>query len=404
MRKSFSELNPQLTSSSSSNQISILQKFIRSILHTITVNSHHPSTIRIFLLLLAFLDVRQQLKLLKHSTDGKAIPTSDGVTDASSSVWCQSSAISWGADKGESLLRLFVHSILQLPALGQLIGNYVNSFLVNYSIDVISKGKINGKNVAESVNSYIEQLVVLLLDCFYENCKEILIVNESRSCLDRNNRISITANFVDINKTAIDADPFDDSKGKIHNSSVVEDNLLFAVRSIIREQLEIELFVPISNNINYLLKLSTGTEEQLIRSHVHNLKRQPQSYYGIPLHQISLTGWASVIEKLQTIRIHLLPISRIEALLSLAKTITKLYKEEHADCTEPFGADDMFPVFLYIIVNSDLTYVLALSLELQIFCDSEKKLGEMGYYLATLEAALDHLLRTDKIGVDEVID
>lgn len=50
---------------------------------------------------------------------------------------------------------------------------------------------------------------------------------------------------------------------------------------------------------------------------------------------------------------------------------------------KPLGADDILPIFIYILVQANIPNVLSLNHELQSFCDPEKRLSEDGYYLAT---------------------
>lgn len=56
------------------------------------------------------------------------------------------------------------------------------------------------------------------------------------------------------------------------------------------------------------------------------------------------------------------------------------------------SGDDFLPIFVYVIVHSDLESPIMTQVLLNRLCDPEKRRSESGYYLATFEAALHHIL------------
>jgi hypothetical protein len=103
--------------------------------------------------------------------------------------------------------------------------------------------------------------------------------------------------------------------------------------------------------------------------------------------QISPSSWESIVCNLKEIRSKSLPFERIDCLLSVAKEIPNLYRLERPDLSrqqeEPpqqqqqqqqcLGADDILPVFIYILVRAQIPNLLALNQELQILCDLERR-------------------------------
>lgn len=79
----------------------------------------------------------------------------------------------------------------------------------------------------------------------------------------------------------------------------------------------------------------------------------------------------------------------------MAKEIPILYRKEHPSEDKPLGADEFLPIFIYVLVQSEIPDILALNEELQAICDPDKRLSETGYYLATFEASLQHVMEYD---------
>lgn len=63
------------------------------------------------------------------------------------------------------------------------------------------------------------------------------------------------------------------------------------------------------------------------------------------------------------------------------------------------SGDDFLPIFIYVIVHSDLEAPILTQVLLNRLCDPEKRRSESGYYLATFEAALHHILSLELPGV-----
>uniref|UniRef100_H3GXL1 VPS9 domain-containing protein n=1 Tax=Phytophthora ramorum TaxID=164328 RepID=H3GXL1_PHYRM len=62
------------------------------------------------------------------------------------------------------------------------------------------------------------------------------------------------------------------------------------------------------------------------------------------------------------------------------------------------SGDDFLPIFIYVIVHSELEAPILTQVLLNRLCDPEKRRSESGYYLATFEAALHHILSLELPG------
>ena len=130
---------------------------------------------------------------------------------------------------------------------------------------------------------------------------------------------------------------------------------------------------------------------------------QPQTFFGIPVQQISPSSWEETVFLLKDIRRKSLPYDKLETLLVVAKRIPELFQKEHLGTSTPLGADDFLPIFIYNLVKAKIPHLIALNEELQGMCDPENRMSETGYYLATLEASIQHILEADIHADSEVL-
>jgi hypothetical protein len=59
------------------------------------------------------------------------------------------------------------------------------------------------------------------------------------------------------------------------------------------------------------------------------------------------------------------------------------------------GADDFVPIFIYGVVQAEMERPCALCGLLRTLCARINKIGEIGYYLASFEAAITHFQKVD---------
>lgn len=170
------------------------------------------------------------------------------------------------------------------------------------------------------------------------------------------------------------------------------------VSSAIRKQVELEVYPPCNGRVGFILHRCCASNEDELEARLLSLYSQPQSYYDIPLKHISPCSWLPVVHAFQSIQQYTLPCDKVLHLLNLSKAIPVLFRAEHPDSDSTLGADDLFPIFIYVVVQARLPRIWALNQELQQFCDPDKAFSEAGYYLATLQASLTHLLEVDLSG------
>jgi hypothetical protein len=86
-----------------------------------------------------------------------------------------------------------------------------------------------------------------------------------------------------------------------------------------------------------------------------------------------------------------LPCDKLCCLVEAAKAIPRLYASEHPEVDQPLGADEFLPIFIYVVSQSAIEDLYLLKHVLCMLVDPSKRLSEAGYYLASFEAAVEHL-------------
>ena len=106
---------------------------------------------------------------------------------------------------------------------------------------------------------------------------------------------------------------------------------------------------------------------------------------------ISPSNWALSIKTLSSISYNMIPFDSIMALVRACKTIPFLFLREHPNTNLVLGADDFFPIFIFILSHTEISNLDLIVEIMSLVVDPEKKMSEMGYYLATLGATVEHL-------------
>jgi len=291
-------------------------------------------------------------------------------------------------------LQRYVYRIFLLPVLEQLTSRFIEEVQKQApSIEEMKtlekKGRTSLKDAAlqnlEKLQGFLDQLQDLLL----EGCEE-----DMRSISDHSD-FSTLKNFM----------------------TPGADNSYRATlyMEAIREQVEIEAYVPLRSVMSRQLVNGWRHDDMEMQFKMQELQKRPQSYFKInPKHQ-SPTDWCSVSKILREGVGHsTLPCVKLRAIVDAAKEISRLYIEEHSqsqsqhessgnhdkkpgthDGREVLGADDFLPIFIFCIVRAEIERPSALCVLLQTLCHPSKRNGETGYFLASFEAAIEHIREID---------
>ncbi len=176
-------------------------------------------------------------------------------------------------------------------------------------------------------------------------------------------------------------------------TDILEDSWEPLVREAVREQVEIEVYVPLRSVVSRLLVNGWRHEDMQVQFKIRELAKRPQEIFRIQ--HPSPTNWQSVSTILkQGVGMSTLPCVKLRAIVDAAREINRLYQEEH-QTKSPLGADDFLPIFIFCVVRADMERPCALCVLLQTLCDRLNRIGEIGYFLASFEASIAHITDLD---------
>ena len=151
-------------------------------------------------------------------------------------------------------------------------------------------------------------------------------------------------------------------------------------REAVREQIEIEIYVPLRSIVSRLLVNGWRHDDMEMQFKMQELRKRSQALFRIPPEKQSPSDWRTVSNILQRgVGRSTLPCAKLRAIVRAAKEISCLHGQEH-DCQSPtndttdnrqnigddptekstFGADDFLPIFIYCVVRADMERPCAL--------------------------------------------
>jgi hypothetical protein len=276
-----------------------------------------------------------------------------------------------------------VYRLFLLPSVEKLVSHFVDTAIQKVTTESSNFGPTKRQSVqfnvkkeiatadVEKIRDFIDQLHGLILDGCHED-------------------------FVSISQRRDFANLVDD----VDNS--IRDELF---REAVREQVELEVYVPLRSTISKYLVYAWLNEDMEMKHKMKALENKPQSFFRIPKEHRSRSDWSSVSKILREgVGRSTLPCVKLRAIVDAAKEITHLDAEERSvfpeatffdgkvvTKTKTLGADDFLPIFIFCFVQAKIERPQALCALLQTMCDPAKMNGETGYYLSSFHAAMTHI-------------
>ena len=253
----------------------------------------------------------------------------------------------------EQAIQLYTYRLFLLPTFKELIARIIGDF--KRRVIVIEERRIvNMRNSEYEKEKILVELTTIkhvfgnLWELIYQGCLED--VNAIASCPEFN---------------------------ALHSSLVGEKGIIFIesiFREKVREQIEIEVYVPLRSIISRLLVHGWRYDDKAIAYKVEILKQKSQSFLKIHNGHQSPSGWRSVIDILREgVGRSTLPCNKLKAIVDAGKEIGRLSKVEHPGGVSGntiLGADDFLPIFIYCVVNADIDRPCALCKSLRL-CKSK---------------------------------
>ena len=168
---------------------------------------------------------------------------------------------------------------------------------------------------------------------------------------------------------------------------MTEEELDLLVRAAVRRQVEAEVFVPLSSVLDESLRRDLEEEETALQTSCAAARLKTQAALGCIA---SPSRWEAAVYRLATVGSYTLPCDRLDVLLAAAREVPIIFAAEHGG-DEVLGGDDFLPIFVYVVVQAGIPDLRYLQTVLSALCDPDKRLSETGYYVATFEAAVEHV-------------
>ena len=154
------------------------------------------------------------------------------------------------------------------------------------------------------------------------------------------------------------------------------------IASEVYRTISIPLYTGLRSSISRLIVNGYRIPDVLILKNTPSLK----TTFKPPKH--CQQTWSKSISNFKNnVTTPILPSDKINGIISTSKVIEKEYKG-----TEHLAADDYLPIFIHIILEGGAGERCYSLVELcKIFLREEERLGEKGYWLATVEAAVEFI-------------
>jgi len=180
--------------------------------------------------------------------------------------------------------------------------------------------------------------------------------------------------------------------------------------SAVREQVELEVYVPIRSIASNHLVSCWRHDDMEIQFKMQGLRAQPQEFFKIKPQFYSSSEWHSVVSIIsECVGNSTLPYTKLVGIVSAAKEIFRLqeyemgmFQDEKKVDASLLGADDFLPIFIFCVVKAGIDRPNALAALLRSLCDPSKLTGEIGYYLSSFEAVILHISELDLRGDVEI--
>lgn len=180
----------------------------------------------------------------------------------------------------------------------------------------------------------------------------------------------------------------------------------------LREQVEIETYVPLRSVISRLLVHGWRYDDMELQFKIQCIKARPQIFANIDSAHQSPSDWKTVSDIItKEVGMTTLPCNKLRAIVDAAKEISRLSKEERTNVkhkrhnfiekeelsgeSSSLGADDFLPIFIMCLARAKIKRPCALCVLLLNLCDPSKQIGEVGYYLSSFEAAIIYILELE---------
>jgi hypothetical protein len=285
-------------------------------------------------------------------------------------------------------LQCFTYRLLLLDELQQIVDRFVDRLRISGpSLYDIEDLEAKGPNVLK------ERALVDLrqIQSFLDKIQDMIL----EGCRDDFAKIAKRSEFTLLHTLIF----------RSTNGSVYWDTL---VREAVREQVEVEIYVPLRSVVSRWLVNGWRHEDMEVYFRMNELRRRCRPPNILRWNHNELhPDWSTVIQILSVgVGLSTLPCMKLRAIVDAAREIFRILhqpnEKKRVKESDTIGADDLLPIFIHCVVQAEIERPCALCVLLQTLCDPIHRIGEIGYYLLTFEAAIRHCQEVDFSDAEEM--
>lgn len=247
--------------------------------------------------------------------------------------------------------------------------------------------KMNSNKTIEDYRIFIDGMHEYL----FLNRGKMLCYIYNSGVIDENSYINSSSNLTDpLQELAINLlKQFD------HKTLTI---VSFIIYTIVEES----VYLPLKTTLAKLLQNKNALElDNVLADKINQLSSKTQIEWKIG-DNVSALSWNSAIFELEGIERNPTPTTKLNAIIRAVKAIYIEYRKEvlprltkKGNTDIAVGADDLLPIFLFVISNSNLINPLLNKELLWSLCNPDQLLGEAGYYLTLYTSAVDYIIHAD---------
>eukprot|EP01111_Echinosteliopsis_oligospora_P013520 TRINITY_DN4864_c0_g1_i1.p1 TRINITY_DN4864_c0_g1~~TRINITY_DN4864_c0_g1_i1.p1 ORF type:complete len:630 (+),score=127.50 TRINITY_DN4864_c0_g1_i1:156-2045(+) len=174
------------------------------------------------------------------------------------------------------------------------------------------------------------------------------------------------------------------------------------VQVTLEKCLERCIITRLQKSIGIVLWTEYGAVDQVLNKNLSLLKGRPQEFFGIPPELRSVNNFSAGILEMSSLSRAEIPAEKLAIVLSTAKAIYKCVEYERSNNILPtekkdalLSADDFLPIFIYIVINSEIKDLESMSQYIWLLGDPDQLTGEGGYYMTVFSSVISLLKNLD---------
>jgi hypothetical protein len=315
----------------------------------------------------------------------------DAVVGSSGMLGLATDEISDGTNAGhEARIRLalkrsiqqYTYRLFLLPPLSAVVDSFVSAIRTRaprlQDIEVL---EAEGRSALKARALDDLKRIQLFLDLL----QEVILVG----CYDDFRSIALREDYEALHCKVVESDPGDDYWERL-------------VREAVREQVEIEVYVPLRGVVSRWLVNGWKREDMEVQFKIRELCKRPDEFFGLSISDFRRLEPVATILK-GGVGQSTLPCVKLRAIVDAASEISRIFSRKQDGNSGQnggksaiyMGADEFLPIFIYCVVKADMERPCALCILIRTLRDPIHRIGEAGYYLASFEAAITHLQEID---------